>query len=97
MKRSEFLKRLGLGLGAAAIPSLLKGEEKWAHEIDEPEVCYDDSLGKPEKLIFWRSNDNAFVSSAFPTFIDQDKIDNKPMTLKHKQSFTAEFTYIPDE
>jgi len=29
MKRSEFLKRLGLGIGAAvAAPSLLKGEEK---------------------------------------------------------------------
>ena len=68
MKRSEFLKRLGLGLGAAvAAPSLLEGEDKWTHKIAEPEVCYDESLGKPEKLIFWR-NGNSITSEATASY-----------------------------
>lgn len=52
MKRSEFLKRLGLGLGAAvAAPSLLKEKDEWTYEIEEPEIALDESINKSE-LVF---------------------------------------------
>lgn len=61
MKRSEFLKRLGLGaVAAVAAPALLKGEEN-------PEACpkASDLPENGKQMTFWRSSDKAIISSAF--------------------------------
>ena len=63
MKRSEFLKRLGLGaVVAVAAPALLKGEEK-AHqcEVKLGDECLDD-VGKPKRLVFCK-DEPAFISA----------------------------------
>ena len=54
MKRSEFLKRLGLGaVAAVAAPALLKGEEK-APEYHKAECL--GNAGKTKSLAFWRQS-----------------------------------------
>jgi hypothetical protein len=61
MKRSEFLKRLGLGLGAAvAAPSLLKSEET-VQEYDKTECT--NSVGEAKKLVFWRQSDTVAITA----------------------------------
>ena len=84
MKRSEFIKRLGLGIGAAvAAPSLLKGEEK--------------PIKTDKGIAMWRNSPDQSISSA-PTFseyrsprfivtdIDGDAVDlnNVSMQIKNK-------------
>ena len=70
MKRSEFLKRLGLGLGAAvAAPALLRGEEK-VNEYHEAEPVCKDSIGKVKKLIF--PKEPTYSSTAMSAFLITD-------------------------
>ena len=72
MKRSEFLKRLGLGIGAAvAAPALLRGEEnseydKFLNDFKNQEsVKCTATFGKPERLIFWRQENGDSAEQDF--------------------------------
>ena len=92
MKRSEFLKRLGLGLGAAvAAPALLKGEEK-AIEYHKAECA--DSVGETNSLAFWRqsstdaiSAEPTFLSTGMATYLEDFK---KQEPVKFKATFLYE-------
>lgn len=54
MKRSEFLKRFGLGVAAAVTaPALLKGEDGHTCETKLGDECLYD-VGKAERLVFWK-------------------------------------------
>ena len=73
MKRSEFLKRLGLGLGAAvAAPALLKGEER-VNDIQETEPVCKDSIGEVKKLIF--PKEPIYSSTGMQAFLITDNDD----------------------
>ena len=72
MKRSEFLKRLSLGIGAAvAVPALLKGEDRIIDESDPFKRTSNDldkSLVKSgEEIKFLRRENTTAISSA-PTW-----------------------------
>jgi len=86
MKRSEFLKRLGLGLGAAvAAPALLKGEEY--HKSS-------DKIKDGEQIAFWRqsstdaiSAEPTFLSTGMATYLEDFK---KQEPVKFKATFLYE-------
>jgi hypothetical protein len=62
MNRSEFLKRLGLGIGAVvAAPSAL-AELKESHEID---TDIDESTDKKDELAFWKKDSNVCIPTTF--------------------------------
>jgi len=88
MKRSEFLKRLGLGaVAAVAAPALLKGEDRIIDESDPFKRTVSDLNDKSKDLAFWRQSGNCSISSAFTIDIpplEEGKykyemtVDNKP-------------------
>jgi hypothetical protein len=81
MKRSEFLKRLGLGLGAAvAAPSLLKGEEEAPKS-----ACNHVDAENGKELAFWRNDSNTCIPCADPTFLEGDWITLKQTGAFQKQ------------
>lgn len=65
MKRSEFLKRLGLGaVAAVTVPSLLKGEEK-----AEVYRKSSDKVKSGEQIAFWRKDNGGVIPCSSPTFL----------------------------